>query len=103
MATPNPARWRGHLKNILPQRKKLSRGHLAAMGYRDVPTFVGRLRRAEAMAARALEFTILTAGRTSEVLKATWPEIDLKQKIWTVPRERMKAGEEHTVPLSGAA
>jgi integrase len=99
----NPARWRGHLKNILPQRKKLSRGHLAAMDYREVRTFVGRLRRSEAMAARALEFTILTAGRTSEVLKATWPEIDLKQKIWTVPRERMKAGEEHTVPLSEAA
>ena len=99
----NPARWRGHLKNILPARKKLSGGHLAAMDYREVRAFMVRLRKAEAMAARALEFTILTAGRTSEVLKATWPEIDLKQKIWTIPKERMKAGEEHTVPLSEPA
>jgi integrase len=99
----NPARWRGHLKNILPQRKKLSRGHLAAMDYREVRSFVVRLRNTEAMAARALEFAILTAGRTSEVLNATWQEIDLNQKIWTIPKERMKVGEEHTVPLSGAA
>jgi integrase len=99
----NPARWRGHLKNILPARKKLSRGHLAAMDYRSVRAFMVRLRKAEAMAARALEFTILTAGRTSEVLKATWLEIDLKQKIWTIPKERMKAEEEHTVPLSEPA
>jgi integrase len=99
----NPARWRGHLKNILPARKKLSRGHLAAMDYRDVRAFMARIRKAEAMAARALEFTILTAGRTSEVLKATWPEIDLKRKIWTIPKERMKAAEEHAVPLSEAA
>jgi len=99
----NPARWRGHLKNILPPPRKLSRGHLPAMDYRLVPAFVDRLRKEESMAARALEFAILTAGRTSEVLNATWQEVNLGEKIWTVPAHRMKAGEEHTVPLSEPA
>jgi integrase len=96
----NPARWRGHLKNVLPPTKKLTRGHLAAMDYHEVGEFVGRLRYSEAIAARALEFTILTAARTSEALKAKWSEFDLMQRIWTVPKERMKGGEEHIVPLS---
>ena len=73
------------------------------MDYRHVPTFMSQLRCAEAMAARALELTILTAGRTSEVLNATWPEFDLEGALWTVPKHRMKAGEEHVVPLSEAA
>jgi integrase len=99
----NPARWRGHLRNVLPPRKRLSRGHLAAMDYRDVPAFMGRLRQVVAVSARALEFAILTAGRTSEVLNATWSEIDVERAVWTVPKHRMKGAEEHAVPLSDPA
>ncbi len=99
----NPALWRGHLANLLPKRKKLSRGHHAAMAYEDVPTFVADLRKREAMAARALEFTILTAARTGETFGATWKEIDLEAALWTVPAERMKAGREHRVPLTPRA
>lgn len=99
----NPALWRGHLKNVLPARRKLTRGHHAAMPYAEVPAFVKRLRESEAMAARALEFLILTAGRSSEVLNARWDEVDLQAKVWTVPAERMKAGRQHRVPLSPAA
>ena len=99
----NPARWRGHLKNILPARTKLSRGHHAAMAYQQVPSFMERLGGLEAMAARALEFTILNAARTSEVLKATWDEIDFDNALWTIPPHRMKAAEQHVVPLSRAA
>jgi integrase len=73
------------------------------MDYRLVPAFVDRLRKEEGVAARALEFAILTAGRTSEVLNATWQEINLEEEVWTVPAGRMKAGEEHTVPLSEPA
>lgn len=99
----NPALWRGHLKNILPPRQKLTRGHHAAMPYRDVPAFMKRLRNADAMAARALEFLILTASRSGEVYGAKWSELDLEAGIWTVPAERMKAGKEHRVPLSRQA
>lgn len=95
----NPALWRGHLDAILPARRKLTRGHHAAMPYADVPAFVARLRAAEAMAARAVEFLILTAGRSGEVLGAKWDEIDLDRAIWTVPASRMKAGRVHQVPL----
>jgi integrase len=96
----NPARWRGHLKNVLPARTKLSRGHHAAMRYQDVPDFMARLREREALAARALELLILTAARSSEVLGAKWSEVDLETALWTVPANRMKAAEEHVVPLS---
>jgi len=99
----NPALWRGHLKNVLPARRKLTRGHHAAMPYRDVPAFVKRLRAAPAMAARALEFLILTAARSGEVYGARWSEVDLDRKVWTVPADRMKAGAEHRVPLSDRA
>jgi integrase len=99
----NPARWRGHLDAILPSAKKLSRGHHAAMAYRDVPAFVGRLRALEAISAKALEFGILTGARSGELLGATWAEVDLQARTWTVPAERMKARREHVVPLSGAA
>lgn len=99
----NPALWRGHLKNILPPRQKLTRGHHAAMPYRELPAFISRLRGAEAMAARALEFLILTAARSGEVYGAKWTEFDLETGIWTIPAERMKAGKEHRVPLSAQA
>jgi integrase len=96
----NPARWRGHLDNLLAKPQKLARGHHASMAWADVPAFIMRLRGREAMAARALEFTILTAARTGESLGARWDEIDLERKVWTVPAHRMKAGREHRVPLS---
>jgi integrase len=95
----NPAAWRGHLALILPKRGKLSRGHHAAMPFDDVPGFVARLREREALAARALEFLILTAARSGEVLGAAWSETDLAIRVWTIPAARMKSGREHRVPL----
>lgn len=99
----NPARWRGHLDNLLPRRKKLQRGHHAAMPFADVPAFMTDLRERPALAALALEFTILTAARSNEVFGARWDEIDRKAKVWIVPAGRMKAGREHRVPLSALA
>ncbi|MDR6332579.1 integrase [Xanthobacter flavus] len=99
----NPARWRGHLDALLPKRQKLQRGHHAAMPYADVPAFVKRLRALKGATALALEFLILTAARTGEVRGATWAEIDLEAKVWTVPAPRMKAGKVHRVPLTAAA
>ena len=99
----NPARWRGHIAQILPARSRLTRGHHKAMPYDAVPAFVGAIRAREAMAALALEFVVLTATRTSEVLGATWGEVDLAKAIWTIPAARMKAGNEHRVPLSPRA
>jgi integrase len=99
----NPARWRGHLDKLLPKRQKLTRGHHAAMSFADVPQFMAHLRQRDAVAALALEFTILTAARTSESLGARWDEIDFKQTVWTVPAARMKGGRVHRVPLSRQA
>ncbi len=99
----NPARWRGHLANLLPARQKLARGHHAAMPFDDVPGFVAKLREVEGLSARALEFAILTAARSGEVLGARWSEIDLAAKVWTVPAARMKAGREHRIPLNKRA
>lgn len=99
----NPARWRGHVAQILPARARLSRGHHKAMPYEAIPAFMANLREREAMAALALEFVILTATRTGEVLGATWAEVDLQKAIWTVPASRMKAGKEHRIPLSPRA
>ena len=96
----NPARWRGHLNRLLPARQKLTRGHHAAMDYRDVPDFVGRLRALDGISARALEWTILTAARTNETLGMAWDEINRENQIWTVPEERMKSGRAHRVPLT---
>jgi len=99
----NPARWRGHLDHLLSKKSKLTRAHHAAMPYQEVATFVGRLRESDSVGALALEFCILTAARSGEVLCARWSEIDLDKKIWTLPRDRMKAGREHRVPLSERA
>ena len=99
----NPARWRGHLAQILPARTKLSRGHHKAMPYDAIPTFVKQIQEREAVAALALEFVILTAARTGEVIAAEWDEVDLAKAVWTVPAGRMKAGKEHRVPLSPRA
>lgn len=99
----NPARWRGHLDQLLPKRQRLSRGHHTAMDYADVPAFMANIRDRRATAARALEFTILTAARSGEVLGATWSEVNLKAGVWTVPATRMKGAREHRVPLSDPA
>ena len=99
----NPARWRGHIAQILPARSRLTRGHHKAMSYEAISAFVGALRKRKAVAALALEFTILTAARTGEVIGATWDEVELDKAIWTVPASRMKAGKEHRVPLSPRA
>jgi integrase len=97
----NPAAWRGHLDATLPRPNDLSRGHHAALPYTQLPAFMDDLRRRTAVAARALEFLILTATRTSEALNATWSEFDLEAKIW--PAGRMKARVEHRIPLSHRA
>ena len=100
----NPARWRGLLQTQLPAPSKIKKvKHHAALPITEVGAFVKELRKLEGNGARALEFAILTAARSGEVLGATWSEIDLENKIWTIPAERMKAGKEHRVPLSSAA
>jgi integrase len=99
----NPFRWRGHLAALLPKRSHLSRGHFTAMPFAEVPAFTCRLQTIDSMAARALEFIILTAARSGEALGAHWSEIDFAAKIWTVPAERMKGGRQHRVPLSDRA
>jgi integrase len=100
----NPARWQGHLDHLLPARGKVRRvKHHAALPYPDIPAFVTELRGRDAVAARALEFAILTAARTSEVLGATWSEIDLEGRVWTIAANRMKSGQEHRIPLGDRA
>jgi integrase len=100
----NPARWKGHLDHLLPARAKVQKvGHHAALPYDDMGHFMASLRAQEGTGARALEFAVLTAGRTGEVIGATWGELDLEKRLWTIPEDRMKAGKEHRVPLSDAA
>jgi integrase len=100
----NPARWRGHLSNLLPARTKVRAvKHHAAMSYSEIGTFMADLRTREGAAAAALEFLILTAARTGEVIGARRPEIDLHARMWTIPAKRMKSKREHRVPLSSAA
>jgi integrase len=101
---PNPARWQGNLKFALPARAKVAPvRHHPALPWQEIGAFVRDLRAQQAISARALEFLILTAARSGEVLGARWPEVDLRASVWTVPRERMKAGKEHRVPLPDAA
>lgn len=100
----NPARWRGHLENLLPSlNKKLRVKHHPALPFNQMGEFMGLLRVQEGVAARALEFLILTAARTGETIGAKWEEFDLKAGIWTIPASHMKAAVEHRVPLSKRA
>ncbi|MCR6629360.1 MAG: tyrosine-type recombinase/integrase [Magnetospirillum sp.] len=100
----NPARWRGHLDNLLPKPGRVQRvRHHPALPYVEIATFTSLVRNQDGVAARALEFLILTAARTSEVIGATWDEIDLEAKLWVIPADRIKAGKEHRVPLSAAS
>jgi integrase len=100
----NPARWRGHLDKLLARPSKVADvEHHVALPFTEIGDFMLRLRDAKGMGARALEFAILTAARSGEVRGATWPEIDLKAALWTVPGNRMKMGREHRAPLSPTA
>jgi integrase len=100
----NPATWKGHLDKLLPKTSKVRKvENHAALPYADLPAFMMDLRTREGIAAAAMEFLILTAGRTGEVLGATWDEFDLRKSVWTIPGERMKNGKMHEVPLSPAA
>ncbi|TLU72891.1 DUF4102 domain-containing protein [Lichenicoccus roseus] len=102
-AGANPARWRGHLDKLLPSRTKVRAvKHHTALPWHDLASFIQKLRGRDGMAARALEFAILTAARSGEALGARWSEIDMGAAVWTVPKERMKAGKEHRVPLAPA-
>jgi integrase len=100
----NPARWRGHLENLLATPSKIApvKNH-PALPWQEIGAFMAALRVREGIAARGVEFAILTAARSGEVRGATWDEIDLEAKVWTVPAARMKGGREHRVPLSSAA
>ncbi len=100
----NPARWRGHLDQLLPQPSKVAKVvHHPAIPVSEIGAFMKDLRPQQGMGARALEFAVLTAARSGEVRGATWAEIDLRGAVWTIPAERMKAGKEHRVPLSRQA
>lgn len=100
----NPARWRGHLETLLPSPKKITKTeHHQALPVSDMGAFMQRLRKVPGTGAKALEFAILTAGRSGEVRGAAWSEIDLDAAVWTIPAERMKMEKEHRVPLSDAA
>lgn len=99
----NPARLKGHLDFLLPKQGGAGRGHHAALPYKDAPAFMVELRKREALSARCLEFTILTAARSGEALGAVWGEFDFNECLWRIPAARMKAGADHSVPLSGAA
>ena len=100
----NPALWKGHLDNLLPARSKIAKvKHHAALPYDQISQFIDALRRQDGVASAALEFAILTAARTGEVIGARWCEMDLTAKVWTVPASRMKGGRDHRVPLSAEA
>src|SRR5690606_19079294 len=100
----NPAAWKGALSHLLPPLSKVQKiAHRKAVPYAEVPAVVRQLPKVSGISAKALLFTILTGARTGEVIGATWDEIDLKQKLWVIPAERMKAGKEHRVPLSDGA
>jgi integrase len=99
----NPASWR-RLKHLLPDASKVAKvEHHAALSYKDIAAFMADVAAVEGVQARALQFCILTATRTDETRRARWREIDLDERVWTIPDERMKADEEHTVPLSNTA
>jgi integrase len=100
----NPAAWRGHLDNLLPARSKVAKvEHHAALPWQQIDAFMTDLRQQNGIAARALEFAILTAARTGEVLGTRWSEFDMQAEVWTVPADRMKAKKEHRIPLSASA
>lgn len=100
----NPARWKGHLDNLLPATSKVRkvRNH-PALPYRQLPNFMNKLRERHGAAAAALEFQILTAGRPGNAVAAKWDQIDRQTSVWTIPAALMKSDADHRVPLSKAA
>lgn len=103
-AGENPARWKGHLDNLLATISKTSRTkHHASLPWQRMNEFISALRKRDGVSARAVELAILTACRSGEVRGARWSEFDIDKKVWTIPAERMKAKREHEVPLSDAA
>jgi integrase len=101
---PNPFQWRGHLDHLLPQPKKVrSVKHHPSLPYVEIGKFMSELRANGSVSALALQFTILTACRTSEAINATWREVDMRERTWTISGSRMKSGKEHKVPLCDAA
>jgi integrase len=103
-AGENPARWSGHLKEMLADPIKIAPvQHHAALPYAQIPDFMSELRNRDSLPAKALEFLILTAARSGEVIGAQWDEINFDAKCWTVPASRMKSGKEHRVPLCARA
>jgi integrase len=100
----NPARWRGHLQNLLPSKESVAPvEHHPAMEWKDTPAFMANLSARQGMAAKALAFLILTATRSAETREAPWAEIDLDAAVWTIPKSRMKASQPHRIPLTDAA
>jgi integrase len=100
----NPARWRGHLENLFPKRSQVQVvEHHPALPYQEMPGFLIDLRKRQGIAASSLEFLILTAARTEEVIEAPWHEINFKEKLWTIPAKRMKGKRIHRVPLTPSA
>jgi integrase len=100
----NPARWKGHLSMILPAPSSIQKvQHHAALPWSEIGAFMGELQGREGVTARALEFAILTAARTNEVIGARWSEVDFGAATWTIPASRMKMAKEHRVPLSEPA
>lgn len=99
----NPARWEGHLEHLLGKRKKLTRGHFASMPYEELPDFISDLRTRTAKVARALEFHILCASRPGMVEQMLMTDVNFDERVWTIPKERMKLERDHMVPLSQRA
>jgi integrase len=100
----NPARWKGNLEALLPAPGKIApHQHHPALPFKRMPHLVGALRKREGVSSLCLQFAILTACRSGEALNATWKEVDLEERLWTIPGARMKAGRPHRVPLSQAA
>ena len=98
----NPAEWKGNLEPILGNLKQESRPH-PSLPYEQVAGFIQHLGQKKGISPKALEFAILTACRSGEIFGAKWHEIDFKNKVWIIPKERMKAEKEHRVPLSQQA
>jgi len=100
----NPARWKGHLENLLPKRTSVRKvKHHAALPYDQIGCFMAFLRKQEGVSARGLEFLILTAARTSEVIGAKWSEVNFDDAVWVIPGDRIKGGKDHRVPLTAAS
>jgi integrase len=99
----NPAAWQGHLQLLLQKRHKLQRGHHPALPFPELPEFWQRLVQKDTVSSAALQYLILTAGRSGEIRGAKWDEIDFANRLWNIPAVRMKAAKEHIVPLGQAA